>query len=254
MDSSPKCLNCGESLSNGAFCSNCGQASSIHRFDWNYLWQKVKNSIDIDQGLFYTFFVLVIKPGLAIRGYIEGKRRALSNPIKVFVISGAIATYVSFNIWSDYDSENFGALEFLNLPDQRGYGHYSTKYLSFFSLDAIPYFALFSWIFFLKDGFNYVEHLILNIYVASGQFILVGLLAPVFLIDSGDSVMIIYGMLNFAYNVWALIYFFKIQSVHRFFKVVAAVIIPAASTVLLNYLLYLLAPQSFWSFLDILFD
>ncbi len=243
------CLNCGNTYK-GNYCSECGQQATVERFNWQYLWKTIQTSFDIDKGFFHTILVLLYKPGLVIREYVEGKRIGLSNPVKVFILTGAVATYFTFNFLKF--GETAGPLQVLNLPDQLGFGYYSGKYFSFFTLTALPCFAWFSWIIF-RPAFNFTENLIMNVYVAAGQFLIILLFIPLLNYSPTDPIIIVSGLVNFSYNVWVLSVFFKVRGLTGFVKAIIAVALPQIAMMFINYFLYRLAPKRFWEFLDVVF-
>jgi len=94
-------------------------------------------------------FFLIYKPGIAIRGYINGKRFGFYKPLKLFLITGAIATFITFD-YGVFVFEEQVLPDFIPLTDLSRYSLYSGKYFSFFSLTGIPVFTFSSWVLFKK--------------------------------------------------------------------------------------------------------
>ena len=243
------CRKCGEETQ-GQFCSHCGAALTEARNDWSKVWYYIRDSVDVNKGFLRTLKYLMIRPGSAIRKYLTGEAGTLSNPMKVLFITGTIATFITANLWGV--SDNAGYLDRLEFPDKDGYFNYSGRYFSFFSLDGLPVFALFSFLFFRKHSFNYIEHLLLNIYILGGQFLIVIIMLPGWIYYPNASTTI-YGPLNVIYNLWVIAVIFK-DAKSRWLKTLLACGIPFALMPILNYFLYRIAPKDFWSFLDLIFN
>lgn len=243
------CLNCGHPVEEN-YCPNCGQHVKVDRFGWRYFGKKFLDIFDVDQGFFSTCYKLMIKPGLAVREYMEGKRVGFSNPIKMFLIIGAIATYLTFNFNLFITGEITQYPFFTDFEQWKGFTTYSVRYFSFFTLTGIPFFAISSWLFFKKSGFNFSENLVLNFYVAVGQFIIVILLAPIVIMFNNDFMTFVYGFLNAAYNIWFLYQFFRPNQKSGIFKAILAVILAQLVTMPINYYLFTMIPGQFWPYLD----
>jgi hypothetical protein len=244
------CQNCGHPVDN-KYCPACGQLTATRRFDPKYLSEKLVDSFDIDRGFLRTLWSLIVKPGTAIREYVDGKRVVLYNPIRFFLITGTIATFLSIQLgFFEVQNSEVGAW-MPPLPDFEGYAHYSGKYFSFFTLTGTLLFALFSFLLFRYTRMNYTENLVMNIYLASGQFLIVILFAP--LLTYYPWTISIYGVVNFSYNIWILVTFFKAWSTKGIVRSLLAASIPLTISFYFNYLLYRLSPQRFWTFLDFVF-
>jgi hypothetical protein len=245
-----RCTRC-DIETNGNFCSNCGQSLRKERFDYHFLLKKLVSAFDIHSGFFFTLKALVVHPGSAIKKYLEGKVSGFFNPLKMFLMIGALANFLTlyFEVFTQGEVLWFGK----NLEDYHGYTLYSTRYFSFFSLTAIPLFSLFSWLFFKESKFNFTENLILNFYIAIGQFLIICVM--VFPMDSfqGDPVQIAYGVLNIGYNLWVLMVFFKAYHLMGIIKVIFAVGIPQVCAFFMNYYLYRISPTEMWAMLDRIF-
>jgi len=84
------CLNCEEELA-GRFCANCGQDHRDARLSMRALFSHfIEGFTDFDPPIWRTVICLTIRPGVICRTYVEGKRKRLANPVKYFLITGAL--------------------------------------------------------------------------------------------------------------------------------------------------------------------
>ncbi|XOV95293.1 MAG: DUF3667 domain-containing protein [Bacteroidota bacterium] len=247
------CKNCGHPAEE-KFCPNCGQSTDVRRFNGSYFLYKLIHSFDLDRGFFHTIFLLLKKPGLAISDFIGGKRVGFSNPFKVFLITGAVATFWTLHSGDfDYKGEEIWIANYLN--QWYGFVEYSGKYFSFFTLTGMIVFSFFTWLFFIKSGYNFYENVILNFYIASGQFIIVLLFVPLFWLEKAsflidDLTGWVYGSINTGYNIWVVVVFFKAYKLRALLIAILAVLIPYPISGFMNYWIYVIAPESFWEYLD----
>lgn len=241
------CLNCGQSIDSN-YCPNCGQKTNNRRFDWSFFWNAVVNSIELNRGFLFSVIKLIIKPHFLISEYIKGKRQPYANPVKMIILTGALATFITFN-FNFFDTQVEDTF-IMNLPDVIGFFKYSSRYFSFFTLTAIPFFSFFTWFFFLKSGFNYVENIILNIYIAVGQFLILIMMSSLLVLISAHTLGLIYGAVNFGYNLWVVVMFFQVSGIKKWILSILAVAIPQVLVFFLNYFVYRIMPDTFWVFLD----
>ena len=63
----------------------------------------------------------------------------------------------------------------LELKVAEAYQNYFVGYQNFWSILSISLTALFTWLFFLKSGFTYIEHLVINAYIFLHTYWLFGI-------------------------------------------------------------------------------
>jgi hypothetical protein len=245
-----KCSNCGFEAS-GNYCSQCGQPTHVARFNGRYLWNSIQDTIDINRGLLHAVWALLARPGKAIREYVDGHRINFYNPFKLFLITGALSTFLifHFHLYGDTTGES-AALEFIGFSEADAFSFYSSKYLTYFSLLAVPIFTLVSWLFFRYTGLNLAENLVMNTYVASGQFLLIILLAPLVLYAPGGVTSVLYAVVNTAYNVWVLAVFFRSTDFEGLLRSTVTVIVSYALMLLVNYMFFVSTPRRWWTLMD----
>ena len=213
------CKNC-NNIFEGKFCNNCGQAAVTHKLNFHYFLHDFANSfIQLDKGIFYTSKQLFTRPGASIREFIEGKRVKHIKPISLVIILAAIYgilyQYFEINllVTETDDGLNANEINLLSKINDWVANHYGLT-----SLIAIPFYALGSFISFNKQGYNYIEHLVLNTFL-SGQRLIFNIITFPFLIyykgteyldtftwvmDFGDFLLIVWGYFSF-FNKLSLI-------------------------------------------------
>ncbi|WP_299527023.1 DUF3667 domain-containing protein [Winogradskyella sp.] len=76
-----ECKNCGHTFEE-KFCNACGQNSSVSRLTLKSFLGELSDSIfQVNRGLFFTIRLLFLRPGYAIRAYLNGQRKYYFKPI-----------------------------------------------------------------------------------------------------------------------------------------------------------------------------
>lgn len=87
----PTCRHCNTPLQ-GPYCHVCGQAVA-KRISWasfsHRFWDRY---LDLDHGIPYTVWQLIIRPGHTIREYLAGNRVAYTDPVKLLLLIASVVT------------------------------------------------------------------------------------------------------------------------------------------------------------------
>lgn len=167
------CKNCNQNL-DGNYCKNCGQNVDTHKINVHFLWHDIQHGLfHFDNGIFYTVKELFTRPGNSIRGFIEGKRvkhlKPFSFVITVATFFGLLYHYfhidptVSISTIAEADVKRF---------DLRKINEWISTHYALSSLLFIPLSSIGSYLAFKKTGYNFVEHLVLNTYLAGQRIML----------------------------------------------------------------------------------
>lgn len=252
------CKNCG-TVFQGNFCPNCAQSASVERFTMKTLLaESFESSLDIETGLFGTLKVLALRPGRAIREYIDGKRLSLYVPAKFLLLIGAITTFLSiryhifkvatetnlFEDWAWYSTHFTGFWDFAN------------EYSTLINIIAIPIYTSATWLFFKPIGDNFSEHLVMNMYVVAEQLALIVVMFPFLELFPHLKVEIIgiYSFVVIVYNIWVYTTFFRMKNWIGVTLSVMATAYAQLLTVVMTHLVYLaleasgLLPYLGWEF------
>ncbi len=159
-----KCLNC-EKETQGNYCSNCGQSTSIHRFSLKHFFVHdfVHGIFHFDKGFIFTIRELFTQPGHSIREYIQGKRVKYFNCFSTIILVLTIEYF--FLKLFHVDAKVF-------LTDYTGLYKFQKDYSKFVPFIAIPFYALCSYLIFRKSQQNYTENLVLNTYLVGGWMLI----------------------------------------------------------------------------------
>jgi len=171
------CKNCGQTVEK-KYCPDCGQKVSVKRIELKHLLHDIPHAIfHVDSGFFYNLKQLFIRPGAAIKDYLEGRRKLFFHPVTYLAIL-MVFNYFAVKITNlhYYDEEELQTMSpkevaFIKEYDETQWWFLEHTYL--YMLIAIPACAIFYYFFFrlFKYKFNIAESAIIVMFViAQGVF------------------------------------------------------------------------------------
>ena len=81
-----ECLNCNAQI-DGNYCKNCGQKVHLHRTIAAFGHDLIHGVLHLDGKLWRTLPLLIFKPGVITRRYIDGERAKFVSPMAMFLFS-----------------------------------------------------------------------------------------------------------------------------------------------------------------------
>jgi hypothetical protein len=101
------CLNCEHPLDiSDKYCSNCGQSNSSKRLSLNdFINEFFANFYAYDSRVRKTIKSLFLKPGIAAKEFIDGKRQTFVNPFRLY-LSVSILFFIVAGFNGKYNAEN----------------------------------------------------------------------------------------------------------------------------------------------------
>ncbi|RCH56451.1 hypothetical protein DJ568_00910 [Mucilaginibacter hurinus] len=213
LHTNPVCKNCNNTL-HGNFCSNCGQTADTHPINFHYLWHDVQHTVlHVDKGFFFTLKELFTRPGHAIREFIDGKRVMHFKPFAlVLVLAGAYGFLYHFFEINDIPqvTADRTLVQTTSKTNDWLSSHYSLAVVM-----MLPFFALGSFLVFRKSGYNYVQNLVINLFLTAQLLVVSLLLFPLTYYYSvaapGISTMVA-STIGLALYIWSFIQLFKNES------------------------------------------
>ncbi len=222
------CKNCNTHFE-GNFCSECGQSADTHEINSHFLWYDIQQGLlNLDKGILFTLKELSTRPGYSIKEFIEGQRVRHFKPISFLLVLAGIYGFVIhyFDI----------ALIVKEIPDADAKKVINvTKILDWISanyalstLILIPISSLSTYWAFKKERYNFIQHIVINAFVAGFHIILRLIFFPlVFLFDKKDSlgVLTIPDIIGIAYTCWVLLQLFDYLPLKsRIYKIILSYI------------------------------
>lgn len=130
------CLNCGHTVEE-RFCTQCGQENlEIHDSAFHLIIHYIQDMFHYDGKFWHTLKILIVKPGLVAKEYMEGKRNRNLEPLRFYVFASTIFFlllfyYVNVTKWTEHKEPKFNYQKRLyNLEQERKYleGSQDTAY------------------------------------------------------------------------------------------------------------------------------
>lgn len=210
------CQNCNEIIT-GNFCANCGQKTSVHRYSFKHF---IKHDLihgiwNVDNGIIFTIKKLFTRPGHSIREFINGKRVGYFNFLTLLVIILGVSHFVG-----EYSQVKLSDLvpesskESMNVIEE-----FTKKYPKLTLLLTIPFYSVFSFLWFRKSKLNLTEHFVLNSYKTVVESI-IGLIFTIITViyTSQEGLKIIYSFVMFISIVYAFWYYKQFFSAYGYSK------------------------------------
>lgn len=177
------CANCDQEIIQGqCFCPQCGQKTHLHRLSWHDITHDaIHYFTHADKGIFHLLIQLITKTGTVAREYVQGKRKKYFPPFNFFLIVAAIYVFVfTVNTKSNAPKDVLkDHPELSRIEDQKKRENVvhiyerSAKAMAFMkkhsnsvAMLALPLLAALFWLLYRRAGYNYIEHLVANMYMS----------------------------------------------------------------------------------------
>lgn len=166
------CLNCSTPVTEN-FCGSCGQKITVHRYSFKHFIEHdlIHGIWHADNGIFFTIRELFTRPGHSVRGFINGKRVGYFSFVTMLLLILGISLFL----------DEFAQVKMSDLMPESSKGamnelqELTKKYPKLMLLLTIPFYSIFSFLWFRKSKLNLTEHFVLNSYKTVAES-LIGLL------------------------------------------------------------------------------
>ena len=210
------CLNCSNAVTEN-FCGSCGQKTTVHRYSFKHFIEHdlIHGIWHVDNGILFTIRELFTRPGHSIREFINGKRVGYFSFVTLLLlilgISHFLGEYVQIKISDLMPESSKGAINEVQ--------EFTKKYPKSMLLVTIPFYSIFSFLWFKKTKLNLTEHFVLNSYKTVAES-LIGLLFLIITIFYTDIkvLTIIYSFISLLTLVYAFWFYRQFFSVFGYSK------------------------------------
>ena len=210
------CLNCSNAVTEN-FCGSCGQKTTVHRYSFKHFIEHdlIHGIWHVDNGILFTIRELFTRPGHSIREFNNGKRVGYFSFVTLLLlilgISHFLGEYAQIKISDLMPESSKGAINEVQ--------EFTKKYPKSMLLVTIPFYSIFSFLWFKKTKLNLTEHFVLNSYKTVAES-LIGLLFLIITIFYTDIkvLTIIYSFISLLTLVYAFWFYRQFFSVFGYSK------------------------------------
>ena len=221
------CKNCNKEFI-GNYCNHCGQPANTHEINYKYVWHEIQHGLfHLDKGIIYTTKELFTRPGHTIKEYISGKRVKHFKPVAYVLVLATIYALLAhiLKIETVFDKVSVG-LEKANkvksnelITVLKESFDWLREHYAYSTLFLLPVISFSSYLAFRKNKYNYMEHLILNTYIAGQRMIVFILILPLLALsknkDTISTIENIETIIWILLMTWTYIQFFDSNSIIR---------------------------------------
>ena len=169
------CKSCNTEL-HGEFCSNCGQKLITKRFTLgDSLTMAFDQVFNLHQGILFTTKELLVAPQRVTLSFINGVTKKYFHPFRFIFVWASLSTLINYVFDSTSAISDYMGMQPNDFAGAEKVGKIVEDYLTLIIMGAIPFFSLFTKLFFRTKKLNFTEHLIINAY-ANGLTSALGIL------------------------------------------------------------------------------
>lgn len=168
------CKNCAKEFE-GNYCPECGQKASTKRFSTKILFSELIDKIlPVDRGVLFTSWQIIIRPGLMLRDYLDGKRAKHTKPFQFLLIMVALS--LIFFTQDEFKEGMQAGFSDSGKPKSDAAQAFSQQWMQWITdnmtalvVGIIPFMALLARWLFRKRNLNLAEHVVVSCYLVAGS-------------------------------------------------------------------------------------
>lgn len=214
VETAVRCPNCNKKQKKSfKYCPKCGQRNTSHKVSFLLLLQDLfKEELHLNNKTFRSIRLLLLKPGALTRAYIDGRKKSMLTPTKLFIWTGFLLIALMLPTLNKLgvNSEN-GPIQF-NIDEKTEESSYDNNTMKgkvgnyfrdmlqeandhpkefmqkllrrfpFVLLGILPGFAVFLRLVYRKRKMYFLEHLVFLLHFHAFAFLMLSLLMVLMLI------------------------------------------------------------------------
>lgn len=246
------CKTCGKEIT-GNYCTHCGEQRVTKRIGLkSFTADLLSDMVSLEAPVLYTIKQLIVGPGKVAQRYISGNRKVFSKPFAFFFLMLAIHYVLSSWILDPVEVTKMIAdslsESMADMPDFTA--EQMEQFVSFFesfqknskefNFLNLPFMAFFSWLFFRKSGYNFLENVVLFLYVNGINifFSIINLLLCLISLKVLISFGGIIGLITIIYLTWATVQFHNQKTFWGVIKAIGVYFVSSITMALILPLIY----------------
>lgn len=214
------CPNCNADIAE-KYCGNCGQAATLKRIDQHYISHEIQHLLHFEKGFFYTAKELLLRPGSAIREFVNDNRSKHMKPIAYLILTSVLYTIVAHFFHADEIYNEREKILFEN-PSVAMLQHWVQTHYGYANIMMGVFIAGCLRLFFRKYRYNFFEMVILLCFVMGEGMLFLTLQAFFVSLITKQAFIVILTGLSVIYPTWAIGQFFDKNKVSSYIKAMFA--------------------------------
>lgn len=201
----------------------------IKRFTIWGIVSDVVSGFNVERGLIYTLKLLFSRPGFLLRYYFHEGRFRVFNSFRLLILTTAVSVLAMYTIAPEdfllAFGEGYNNVEDTTKLDMRAYEDWIYDWYNLILWTAIPIYALFSYLFNRKTGYNFAEHMITQSFHVSALNIITTIFVILTALTSQEWLIIMMFLMMVVYYFWLLRAWLERSSFWFFLKNVMAYVL-----------------------------
>ena len=213
------CKNCGFEFI-GSYCPNCSQSVKANsRLTFKNIIKDFFDTVfNLDKGFFFTFWNLLKQPEFIVQGFISGKRKRFTNPVKYLIIATAIQALSESIIMFKEQGIPFTSFTFLSNELNQNMHLWNQSltldYPILFGIINLLFWPIPFYFLFKKLKHNIPELIAVMMYIYGTIVILIQIIAFIHNPLTGKNMPIeLVSLLATGYMIYVLLKFYKRGSI-----------------------------------------
>ncbi|WP_421874508.1 hypothetical protein [Marinoscillum sp.] len=166
------------------------------------------SAFNIERGLIYTLKLLFTKPGRLLSLYLHDGRFRIFNAFRLLLLTTGLSLFLLYllapeTFFTDF-SKGFNDYGSDDQIDPKNLQNFFLDWYNLILWVAIPVYALFSYLFNRKAGYNYAEHLVMQTYQICAINVITILLVGLTIITSSSWILYVMLVISLTYYLWML--------------------------------------------------
>lgn len=192
----------------------------IERITFKRIGASILAVLNLERGILYTLWALLISPGESMRTYLFVNRERFLEPVKLLILTVAVFLFFTLNYIPDsgfiagfkmgYDGASSSSSA---SPEAEQAGEamigFIQKYMNVILLLSVPIAAMVSHWFFRSFRLKYTEHVVLNAFMYGFLSVVAIILVPVSIVSPSTSNSLLF-LLGWLYSIYFFKDFFRI--------------------------------------------
>jgi hypothetical protein len=225
------CKKCNaQNEGNQNYCGYCGTTIQVKRLEWKFIFEEIQQVFNFEKGILFTIREMSIRPGKAVREFLDGDRQRLVKPI--FFLFATSVVYSLIIEWFNIELYPEKKIEIQQFNSGLKWISSNLGYMNIFLCFI---YSFWSSLLFPKQNYNFIERFIFFCYSSGMVMLLIAinsLAHGIIKIQSTNNV--IGTIISNIYYLWSMVLFFQDKKLYSLLKAILILLLGYLSIFILS--------------------